>query len=366
MGSERPVEELRKNLDESSTVTYKVEKPDSGPWKFIVSTEEAEATVPVFDIRNSTHHQEIGKRIAIYQSFIAHGAGVYGISVALADPRMTSHPDRSGIFKEAKHDRSNHDKLPLFAPPKYTLPLVDTGIIHPEMRKHFTREQMDNSWKIGVYHIILPILTPHASVHPLLVTYPEDWEASEKPKAQYLPVPTFSQIWWHDEDYEHVSDISYLENSYATTAISSFNEHLEPSAYQLEDAGAYVVAKRRLPFDFIVHDSIGEQIPMESSHPQIRPAFRWEEPAWYIHRFGSTSVDAVVRQGIRSDLPIITLDGAKVASRSRDDDYDITPMVFEFMRKIDENYSRRHPQQGVSLLIRKIGNRITDIVKKAA
>lgn len=357
---------LRENLKESSTVTYKIEKPDNGPWQFTVATEEAEASVPVFDIRDDRHHPEIAKRIASYQSFVAHGAGVYGISVALRDPRMKSHPDRSQVFKDAKPDRSDHDKIPLFAPPKYTLQLVDTGKIHPEMRKYFTRNQMEKAWRIGVYHIILPILGPHPSVHPLLVTYPEDWEASKKPKAQHLPIPTFSQIWWHDADYEHVSDISYLENPYASTAISSFNETGEPSAYQLEDAGTYVVNKRRLPFDFITHDSIGEKIPMESSHPQIRPAFVWEEPAWYVHRLGSTSVEAIIRQGIKSDLPIIKLEGAKVASRSRDNDFDITPLVFEFMQEIGENYNRRHPTKGVSLLVQTVGNKIKDVVRKAA
>ncbi|GEM_PF-2489272 len=365
MGAERQISDIRNSLKESETVTYKIVRPDSGPWKFTVSTEEAEATVPVFDIRNNEHHLEIGRRIDDYQSFIAHGAGVYGISVALRDPRMKSHPDRSQVFKDAKPDRSDSDKIPLFAPPKYTLPFVDIGVIHPSQRKHFTRDQMEKSWRIGVYHIILPILDPHPSVHPLLVTYPEDWEKSKKPHAQHLSVPTFSQIWWHDPDFEDISDIAYLENPYAITAISSFNDKGEMPAFQLEDAGSYVVAKRRLPFDFIARDSQGEQIPMKSSHPQIRPAFAWEKPGWYVHRLGSTSVEAVVRQGIKSDLPIIHLEGATYASRAHPNDFDITPMVFEFMRKIDENYSSRHPQKGASLLVRKIGDKITDIVRKA-
>lgn len=364
MGSERAISELRKSLDESATVAYKIERQDSGPWQFTVATEKAEATVPVFDIRNSDHHKEIGTRIANYQSFIAHGAGVYGISVALADPRMKSHPDKSQVFKDAKPNRSDSDKIPLFSPPKYTLPLVNHSIIHRDQRKHFTRDQMEKSWKIGVYHIILPILEPHISVHPLLVTYPADWENSKKPRQQHLPVPTFSQIWWHDPDFEDVSDIANLENSYAITAISSFNDKSEMPAFQLEDAGTYVVAKKRLPFDFIVRDSEGEQIPMKSSHPQIRPAFVWEEPGWYIHRLGSTSVEAVVRQGIKSDLPIFYLDGATYASRAHPNNFDITPMVFEFMRRIDENYSSRHPSQNPILIIQKIGNKILDIIGK--
>ena len=366
MSKEQTVAELRKSLESSTVITYKIERSDSGPWKFTVSTPEAEATIPVFDIRNSDHHEEIGKRIANYQSFIAHGAGVYGISVALKDPRMKSHPDRSQVFKDAKPDRNDSDKIPLFAPPKYTLPLVDISMIHPEQRKHFTRDQMKKSWKIGVYHVILPILEPHPSIHPLLITYPEDWQKSKKPKGQHLPVPSFSQIWWHDPDYEDVSDIAYLENPYAIPVISSMNWKGEPPAFQLEDNGTYVVTKRRLPFDFAVRDSEGEQIPLKSSHPQIRPAFFWEEPGWYVHRLGSTSVETVVRQGIRSDLPIFYLEGATYARRAYSNDFDITPMVFEFMRKIEENYSRRHPPKGVSLVIQKIGDKITSVARKAA
>ena len=366
MNSERKVAELRKSLETSTTVTYKIEKPDYGPWQFTVSTQETEATIPVFDIRNNDDHKEIGARIADYQSFIAHGAGVYGIAVGLKDPRIKSHPDKTQVFKEAKPDRNDSDKIPLFAPPKYTLPLVNHSLIHPDQRKHFTRDQMEKSWKIGVYHVILPILEPHPSIHPLFITYPEDWQKSNKPKGQHLPVATFSQIWWHDQDFENVSDIAFLENPYGITAISSFNDKGEPPAFQLEDAGTYVSAKKRLPFDFIIRDSEGEQIPLKSSHPQIRPAFTWEEPGWYVHRLGSTSVEAVVRQGIKSDLPIVYLEGATYASRDYPNDFDITPMVFEFMRKIEDSYSRRHPQKGVSLVIQRIGDKITSIVRKAA
>ena len=180
----------------------------------------------------------------------------------------------------------------------------------------------------------------------------------QAPKPQQLSEENIGKI----EKERVLSDAELIKGG----AEYTFNEKGEMPAFQLEDAGTYVIAKKRLPFDFIVRDSEGEQIPMKSSHPQIRPAFVWEEQGWYVHRLGSTSVETVVKQGIKSDLPIFYLEGATYASRAHPNDFDITPMVFEFMRKIDDNYSRRHPPKGVCLVIKKIGDKITSIVRKAA
>lgn len=366
--------EREKNHQEPKKVEVDIKK-GSSIWTLDVLMENEKYEIPVYDIRNDKHKPEVAKRIGAYEPFVAHGAGVYGIAVALRAPWKNNHPDISHVFSEAKPGREPHERIPIFTPPKYLMTLYDIGAIHPEMRQYYaTREKFEDLWeKGGAHHQILILRKSVPHLHRMLITTKDDWENSGKAKEQWIEKPSISNIWWPDKDYEKLGDLAYLENPYAFIGISSMNEKGQLPAFTIYDVAEQVRITGRLPFKFAIRDSVGERADargeqvhkLRSSHMQVAPAQPYETPVWKVHRKGSVDIKNWV-EAIGSNHGYVELEGIKTASRDHPENFNITPAMFEFITNLRDDYIRRHPPSTLAKILKKGVSKIKGVLRRAA
>ncbi len=301
-----------------------------GLWTIETQIGEAEPRIiPVFDCRQDSHKEDIARLLASYKRCVAFGVGLYGISVLVEDPRVGRNPDTWKAYYEAKEGRPLSSRIPIFAPPRFQHLYMDREVIDDDFRKFLeTRETREQLFKSGVsFHLMVRVPKDAAYIHPVFIRDEGDWDASV--------------FWWHDPDWEDISNLTYNLNPHATAGISSFNKSKEPPAFNFEGVIDFILQYKRAPFDFVVRDSECEGVGVMSSHTQIRPALKGEKKEWVIVRKGSMSADGLMK-AISSPFPYRVLDEDKIADRGHPKDAILDELVSEVRDKTATNYEKRH------------------------
>lgn len=304
--------------------------------------------IPVFSCREDSHKEEIARRFARYETAVAFGVGLYGVSCLVEDPRKGQNTESWKSFYEAKQGREVTSRIPIYIPPKYLYRVMDMGIVHQDFRRYFdSRESREGLFRQAVAcHFILPIPDDADYIHPVFITTPEDWEKSNKPEDQWLQYSTVSDFWWHDPDWEDISNIIELFNPDALPGISSFNPHLKLPAFNLNGVINFIQTEGICPFDFAVQDPIGEPVGVNSSHLQIKPAFVGEPAEWVVYREGARSVEGFLR-AIDSSFPARIVEGATLADRGYPADVNLDPLIEEVRDRTEQDYRARHPKRNL-------------------
>lgn len=277
-----------------------------------------EKTIPVLDCRRESHHEMIASTAASGKPFTYFGVGLYGLSAIVESPSVNPQARGSRAFFEAKSGRKETDKVPVFGIPESLKQLMDIDLIHPEFR--MVLDDPDYIWKLGnALHIIAPI-RKDSRIDPVFVTTPEIAKEKGLPNQK---VNTASFFWWDDPDgYKIARRISELSPE-GIGGISSFNEHGEAPAWNLDGVIDFVSKKGIAPFDMVVTDSIAEPIGIRSSFDQVGIPTIYDDPVWKFYREGPLNKERFVgdlNKKYGTDFGYVIMPTAKVASRSNADE----------------------------------------------
>lgn len=296
---------------------------------------------PIFHWREDSHKIEIAKRIAKGELGVVFGVGNYGVVKAVGDLRRGRHYDSGDRFFSEKQGRSAYSKIPIYAPFKVWGRYMDRRKIHPYFRDLFTYEGLKSFYEKAVIgHFIVPTFDEHPGLNPIFVTTHEDWVKAGKPSDLWVQQKTVSLFWWNDPDASKVADMVARLDPSMTVGISSFNDPGEKPAFCLEDVLNYVRNKKRVPFDFVVRDEIGEAVGVKSSHPQLRVPLVGEEPIWTVVREGSVSIKSFVAA---TGLPFNakTNNATTMAARDHPNEIVLDPLVQEVNLRVQQNWRSR-------------------------
>ncbi len=296
-----------------------------------------EKIIPVLDCRQDSHHELIARIAASGKPFTYFGVGLYGLSAVVESPSVNPNARGSRVFFEAKSGRKNTDKVPIFGSPENLKQMMDIGMIHPEFRRFLN--EPDLIWKLGnALHIVAPI-KDDPRIDSVFVTTPEVAKEKGLPEQQ---INTASFFWWDDPDGEKIAKrISELSPE-GIGGISSFNEHGEAPAWNLDGVIDFVSKKGIAPFDMVVTDSIAEPIGVTSSFDQIGIPTIYDDPVWKFYREGPLNKDRFVgelNEKYNTDYGYIVLPTAKVASRRNDNEAYLDDALQNVQRSVwDQRY----------------------------
>lgn len=285
--------------------------------------------IPVYNLRNDSHKEDIAKALISGKPGTAFGVGNYGYVVGIDNPRRERHPNSWMEFWNFKPERPKDAHIPILLPPKYWNSIVDFSKIHPDFKSLFTREKLNKLYKDAViFHIVAPTFdfAPHIN-HPALITN----ENGSK---------SVSAFWWDDPDMEEIADIAIRLDPNMLIGISSFNDHGENPAFSYEEVIGYILKKKRVPFEFIVRDPIGEEVQVRSSHPQFKVPEKGEKGIWKVVRRGSRSVKRFLTA---TGLPF-KADGehsAPFAPRAYSEDVNLDDLVDLVHERTLQDFSKR-------------------------
>ena len=252
----------------------------NGDCRLEIILNETSKVLPVYNIRNDSNKESIAKALVSGKPVAAFGVGNYGLAVGIDNPRRERFPDSWKEFWKFKPVRPHDAHIPILLPPKYWNSIVDFDKIHQGFKGLFTREKLKKLYYDAViFHIVAPTydFAPHINI-PALIT---DENGTK----------SVSAFWWDDPDMEEIADLAIRLDPFMLIGISSFNDHGENPAFNYEEVIGYVLKKKKIPFDFIVRDPIGESVEVKSSHPQFKVPEKGEKPVWKVVRRGSRSVN---------------------------------------------------------------------------
>lgn len=339
----------------NQTARVDIIKPrdQSLPWEMLVEfNREGQLSlknVPIFNCREDSHKDKIARMLASGASAVAFGSGLYGLSANLWW-NVSGKPDRSNVFFEAKSKREVFQRIPMFAPPKILPYVVEMDLIHPEFKRYLgTREKRETLWKEGAaFHLLLPVKKSNRHIHPIMITSPEDLRLAGKPPEQIPSVDTISFFWWHDRDWSDIVDMVEMYDGKGYAGISSFNEHKEPPAFNLDGVIDFVNRKGICPFDMVIQDPIGESIGVCSSHPQFKIPLKGEKAEIVVIRKGAISAEGW-HKATNLSFPLKVLDSAAIAARAAEPGTILDDLVFAARDLPENDYIRRHPKKIGSL-----------------
>ncbi|OGD90435.1 hypothetical protein A3J17_00395 [Candidatus Curtissbacteria bacterium RIFCSPLOWO2_02_FULL_40_11] len=285
--------------------------------------------VPVFDLREDSHKREIAKVLISGDPVAAFGVGNYGIAIGIDHPKRGRFPNSWEHYWKFKPDRPRDAKIPILMPPKYWSEIIDFRKIHSGFKPLFNRGQLERAYREAViFHIVAPSYNyaPHIN-HPALVTA-EDGKNS------------VSAFWWDDPDLEEIADIAMRLDPNVLIGISSFNDRGENPAFNYDEVKDYIMRKKKVPFKYIIRDSIGEKVGVKSSHPQFKVPENDEKPVWQVVRRGARSVKRFL-QATRLPFEAEGKDSALFAPRAHSEDVDLDNLIDTVHELILRDYSLR-------------------------
>ncbi len=315
--------------------------------------------IPVFDLRQQSHHNLIARYYADYKIGVIFGIGLYGATSLVEFPRIGKYPQSAQAFWKVKQDRSVLDRIPLHIHPKDLPSIIDKDAIHEEFLPYIkTRKAREFFYQQGVaIHLIVPVKKDYSRLHPIFVTKPEDWKVKGVPKDQWLNVPTVAAFWWHDPDMEQI----YLKvrrlNPHAYAGISSFNDHGEEPAWDEQGVLKYLNKKNKYPFDFMVTDPGSEKRGVKSSHPQIAIPLKGEQSVWKVYRTGATDIEAFLKR-LGSQHGYRFVQGVRQAARAHKPNMNLDSLILDVQRHIQNIVKRRQRK----LTDRKIYAKLGEII----
>lgn len=337
----RPMQPEVEGMGTEGQARLDLVKYPNGLWVATAHLEVGPKEFPVFDWREDSHKMDIARRIAAGQVGVVFGIGNYGVVKAIADPRRGRDYDSGEPFFEAKMGRQRHSKIPVYAPPKNWSRYFDRQKVRPGFREFFTRERLERFYKKAIIgHFLLPAYDKDPSLDPIFVSTLDDWTRAGKNPELGVKEGIVSLFWWNDPDAAEVADLVARIDPTMTVGISSFNDHGEPPAYNVAEVLDYVRKKKRVPFHFVVRDSVGEAVSVGSSHPQFRPPMVGQDPAWTIVREGSVSNQKFMAA---TELPFEGRANAAttLADRNQPKGKNLDSLVEEVDRRVWENWRER-------------------------
>lgn len=271
--------------------------------------------VPVFDVRSSADRRVIARMMAEGRP-AAFYIGLFTIMRVVGPPWRD--PTRSAMFWTVKRNRPGWSKLPMFVRPSSALRLADFGRVHPCLRDLRRRERFETLWGHGApLHVIVPLRSPLRHLPPALVTSSDDLTASSIAAPvtadRRIDWATASMFWMADPAWQDLAvrlEVNTPPRSWM--AGSSFNDHGEPPPFTLDELVAHCKARRDLPFDLIVTDTLLESCGGFSSHSLVRLPMINEPPALVMLRWGSVSPSWLQEA---TGLEVRVLDSVTQASR---------------------------------------------------
>lgn len=295
-----------------------IDMPEKSRLLHVAFRNGREKIIPVLDCRQDSHHEMIASIAASGKPFTYFGVGLYGLSAVVESPNVNPDARGSRAFFEAKSGRKETDKVPVFGSPKDLKKMMDIDLVHPEFRRFL--DDPDYMWKLGnALHIVAPI-KDDPRIDQVFVTTPEVAKEKGLPEQK---VNTASFFWWDDPDGEKISKrISELSPE-GVGGISSFNEHGEAPAWNLDGVIDFVSKKGIAPFDMVVTDSIAEPIGVTSSFDQVGIPTIYDDPVWKFYREGPLNKDRFVGELNRkygTDFGYVVVPTAKIASRLNADE----------------------------------------------
>lgn len=293
-----------------------------------VESIEGKKEIPVYSVREPSHHQLIAERAVSGAVVIFEAAGVMGFMVAVSsDP--TKKDNNSEKFWELKQGRDRSDKVPILMLPEDQDKLVDFEKLHPDF--HYLKDPEVRKRFFGTlpFHATLP-LRDDAVINKAFVTTPEDSE--KKPVDQQVSLPTVC-IYFQGRDpvWRHIAQLARDLNPNAHLGISSFNEHKEDPPYNLSQLIDYINRKQEINFNFIVHDPLVEKYDIRSSQTQIQLPHQNESPEIKIFRKGPISADTIEKH---TGHTVKVLESAKFASRGHPDNARLDEKVLQYLKEV--------------------------------
>jgi len=338
--------------DTESAVTINKNHP-YGIWTIDLNLDGDRRQIPVFDCRDDSHKETIAQLLANYKVAAAFGVGLYGFSALVEDPRVGHNPDSWKVFYQAKIGRSLDKKIPIQATPKNFYRYMDKSVIHHDFRRYFeSRESRENLYKAGVaFHIMSPIPQDAHYIHPVFIQEHKVFLANENGNlTNIVRIPCVSLFWWHDPDWEEISDRVETLNPNATPGISSANASGKLPAFDFDGMVRFVEDNNAAPFHFAVRDSENEvekrtkSEQVRSSFPQFRPAFVSEKPEWIVLREGAISTEGFLN-AINSPFSARKIETTTMADRDHPNEIVLDEKVFAVRETTNKSYEERHPKR---------------------
>lgn len=349
--------EVRFDRDEPKNVDAGLIKHPFGPWEIDAVVGGERRMTPVYNLRDEKDKVTIAHLIARGDEFVFHGWGVEGVA-QFAPNRRGGQLAKELVFNKGKsaenRDRGN-TKVPILAPPRMLMKILDPRVIHPDMRELFTDRRLFEARydAATAHHELLPIR--QTTLHPEVFQSAEDWHSDknyrDKPEF-WVPHPTISAMWMPDPDFDDIANMVELLNDNGVIACSSMNLSGQLPKWSTEELPSFILQNKRfLPAKFVIRDSRAEVIDAsaESSHPQFRPAFVGEQPGWWLYRRGALEADDFARLG-GGGFPVRTpgnvpVDAIKLASRSeRHQGVSLSQRHFDLRDAIKDDYELRRPK----------------------
>src|SRR3989344_4800718 len=324
-----------------------------GIWTIDINLEGDKRQIPVFDCRDDSHKETIAQLLANYKVAAAFGVGLYGFSALVEDPRVSRNPNSWKVFYQAKIGRSLDKKIPIQATPKNFYRYMDKSVIHHDFRRYFeSRESRENLYKAGVaFHIMSPIPQDAHYIHPVFIQEHKVFLANENGNlTNIVRIPCVSLFWWHDPDWEEISDRVETLNPNATPGISSANASGKLPAFDFDGMVRFVEDNNAAPFHFAVRDSENEvdkrtkSEQVRSSFPQFRPAFVSEKPEWIVLREGAISTEGFLN-AINSPFSARKIETTTMADRDHPNEIVLDEKVFAVRETTNTSYEERHPKR---------------------
>lgn len=337
--------ETEKRLNQNLSASY-IE--DGKKLALLSPDDEIIESVPVYNVRNPDHHEDIAKAIASGDTG-AFDVGIIGLLIAVEDPRGEKLLERerrrleqidstrelmpnSKKFWRVKDGRPAEAKVPFMSTPEEIHKFVDFNKLHPNfrhLRNQSAREQL-YSYPI---HIIWPVRNNKKIDQDSFVTTSED--SKKKPPDQHVEFDTVCIfVPGSDPDWLHVGYRATSYNPHALLGVTSFNAHGELPPFNDEELAIYMIKRYEtegeLDFDFFVNDPIAKKSRVRSSHTQARLPLVGEEPTIKIVRRGPVGArDMENYTGYR----VVDLVSAGLSSRAADEDADLFPSLHSWMRE---------------------------------
>ncbi|MBI1862804.1 hypothetical protein HYS00_01650 [Candidatus Microgenomates bacterium] len=311
---------------------------------YSVDGEKDPRIIPVFDSRDPSQHDLIAACYADPKKMgVAFGVGLFGAVFRVPSPRDERFPEAKNALSRFKPDRSPHDKLPIFLHPKNLGGLIDRTQVHPDFQRFVeNREALEKLYEqAGAIHIIVPIKPDHPHVDPVFIHTKETWEAKNAHPDQHLDVPTVSAFYWDDPDNQSIAFATERKTPNGYMAISSFNKHTEPPAWDMKALLEFIQENNFCPFDYVVADSWNDSHSVRSSFAQIQVPLVGQDPVWRVYRGGPTDIGEYLKR-IGSDHDWRMVEQAKEkAARDFPNDVDLEPALWNVMQNTAARYRER-------------------------
>ncbi len=319
-------EQGRFNLEPESKFKVIHDENMGAPHPFIrVESEYGLLSIPVYDVRNKDHHGLIVNSLNS-GTMGAFEVGVIGLLKAVGDQRVEK--ENWKRLLNVKKGRTSGDKFPFMMHPKDHDLVVDFSKLHPDF--HFLVDPIAREKFYGKipFHTVLPFRENNEWLNrEAFVTTAE--ESIRKPGDQQVGISTVciyfpggDPIW---------KDILRRVNPTLALAITSLNDHGEPSPWNYDELLDHTRKKRRVDFRFVIRDEIVANAKISSSHTMIRLPHMEERSEILIMRKGPVSADTISKF---TGFPVRILDSAKLATRGHPEGVRLDDRVLEYLQKV--------------------------------